>query len=128
MLVLASYVGVEDRYQSLISSGEMLRAAQISMSNTRIVERDGHKCCVVDTTFLQPIDVEYFKYCSPCDVDGNLIGKDDKTADKKKHNGCHCAECGNFNEYAEPNRPDGKHICYSCRESYRWKYKTAAAC
>jgi hypothetical protein len=37
------------------------------------------------------------------------------------HNGMKCAVvvCGTFNNYAQPNQPDGTHICFSCRESGR---------
>lgn len=37
--------------------------------------------------------------------------------------GMSCVQCKEFNDYAEPNQPDGQtHVCYSCRESYKWKY------
>lgn len=40
-----------------------------------------------------------------------------------KQSGMSCVQCREFNDYAEPNQPDGKtHVCYSCRESYKWKY------
>lgn len=32
---------------------------------------------------------------------------------------CAVKVCGTFNNYAEPNQPDGSHICFSCRESGR---------
>jgi hypothetical protein len=32
-----------------------------------------------------------------------------------------CAGCGDENEYAEPNQPDGKYICRSCRQAGRGK-------
>lgn len=37
--------------------------------------------------------------------------------------GATCLECKEFNDYGEPNQPDGKsHVCYSCRQAYKWKY------
>lgn len=37
------------------------------------------------------------------------------------HSGAHCAVkmCNTYNDFAEPNQPDGTHICYSCRQSGR---------
>lgn len=32
-----------------------------------------------------------------------------------KPQGCVCAKCGEKNEYAEPNQPDGTYRCPSCR-------------
>jgi hypothetical protein len=32
-------------------------------------------------------------------------------------NGMACKSCGTFNAYAEPNRSDGSHVCYSCKTS-----------
>lgn len=34
---------------------------------------------------------------------------------KQKSEGCFCAECNNFCQYAETNQSDGSFICYSCR-------------
>ena len=36
--------------------------------------------------------------------------------------GLNCVVCNDRNEYAEPNMLGGKHICFSCRASYGWKY------
>lgn len=33
--------------------------------------------------------------------------------------GMSCAACKEHNQWAQPNTPDGKHICYSCRSSGR---------
>jgi hypothetical protein len=38
----------------------------------------------------------------------------------KPKNGAACTRCGEFNEYAEPNQPDGTFKCFQCRtEAYR---------
>lgn len=29
--------------------------------------------------------------------------------------GCTCRKCGNYNEYAEANQPDGSFVCFSCK-------------
>lgn len=29
--------------------------------------------------------------------------------------GCVCMRCRSRNQFAEPNRPDGKYVCYECR-------------
>jgi len=31
--------------------------------------------------------------------------------------GMNCSKCNSFNNFAEPNQPDGTLICYSCRTS-----------
>jgi hypothetical protein len=31
--------------------------------------------------------------------------------------GCSCVKCQDFNNYAEPNQPDGKFICWRCRST-----------
>jgi len=33
-----------------------------------------------------------------------------------------CCQCSNSNPYAEANLKDGRHLCFGCRSSYRWKY------
>jgi hypothetical protein len=30
-------------------------------------------------------------------------------------NGCACKRCGEYNDYAAPNQPDGKFLCFGCR-------------
>lgn len=32
---------------------------------------------------------------------------------------CVCHKCGEQNEYAEPNQPDGRYVCVSCRRYQR---------
>ena len=39
------------------------------------------------------------------------------TATAARPNGMACKSCGTFNSYAEPNRSDGSHVCYSCKTS-----------
>lgn len=46
-----------------------------------------------------------------------------KTDDSNKRTGCSCAECKAFNEYGEPNQPNGQYVCYACRENLAWKYR-----
>lgn len=36
---------------------------------------------------------------------------------KKFPDGMFCRKCQNFYKFAEPNRPDGTLLCYSCRNS-----------
>ena len=33
------------------------------------------------------------------------------------HEGSSCAKCKEFSRMSEPNQPDGKFICYSCRDN-----------
>jgi hypothetical protein len=37
--------------------------------------------------------------------------------------GYNCVVCNNFNKYAEANLTEDRHICFSCRASYAWKYE-----
>jgi hypothetical protein len=32
-----------------------------------------------------------------------------------KTNGAKCFKCSMYNEWADPNQPDGKYLCYNCR-------------
>jgi hypothetical protein len=34
---------------------------------------------------------------------------------RAKPKGMKCSRCGNGNDYAEPNSPDGSFVCYTCR-------------
>lgn len=38
-------------------------------------------------------------------------------------NGLKCIECNEYNSYATINTKDCRYLCYSCKESTRWKYK-----
>ncbi len=49
-----------------------------------------------------------------------------QVAPATRQNGMKCAikSCGTFYEYAEPNLPDGRFVCYSCKSSGRHRYAT----
>lgn len=76
---------------------------------------------------------EYVKLMTPGDAYGYWVSKDTPvkmvvsvTGTRRSAvmqvveipKGMHCcrSDCRSFNEYAEPNQPDGKFICYSCRQ------------
>lgn len=44
-------------------------------------------------------------------------------ADEPANPGYYCCECNNHNKWAEANLTDNRHICYSCKSVYAWKYE-----
>lgn len=39
-----------------------------------------------------------------------------------QNGGMHCCECNEYYHYAVPNLSDKRMACWSCRDSYKWKY------
>lgn len=76
-------------------------------------------------TWISGFDPDWmFAIPKPPDTEPGL-GNDapTKTDDSNKRTGCSCAECKAFNEYGEPNQPNGQYVCYACRENLAWKYR-----
>lgn len=76
-------------------------------------------------TWISGFDPDWmFAIPKPPDTEPGL-GNDAPTTSNhtSKHSGCSCAECKAFNEYGEPNQPNGQYVCYACRENLAWKYR-----
>lgn len=56
-------------------------------------------------------------YYIPCSIAASE--ETDTVADPIASNGCSCARCKEFNEYAEPNQPNNTFVCYACREIWK---------
>jgi hypothetical protein len=48
------------------------------------------------------------------------IGPLELTAGIKNNSddGCTCRNCGQYNEFAEPNQADGTFLCFACKNGY----------
>ena len=67
---------------------------------------------------LDGIDIHQSKYFTK----SRVIGIEKKIIKLPEPVGMNCCECNEYYHYAIPNLSNGNLACWSCRDSYKWKY------
>ncbi len=67
---------------------------------------------------LENIDINKSRYFSK----KRVIKIEKKMINRSDPVGMNCCECNEYYHYAVPNLSNGNLACWSCRDSYKWKY------
>lgn len=70
---------------------------------------------------LELFNIEEDVFVTGKSVNGNLFYRRSKNT--KTSNGEFCTLCRNFSPMSVSNQPDGSFVCWSCRDSNRWRFR-----